>query len=145
MVLRQKVFRKIEEIFQKHGAQAIDTPVFELSEVLTGKYGEDSKLIYNLADQGGEHLSLRYDLTVPLARYLAMNKITNFKRYHVGKVYRRDSPRLAQGRYREFYQCVCVKMDISWLSFSIDTFFFIFHRILTLLEHMIPCCPMLNV
>lgn len=75
-------------------------------EVLTGKYGEDSKLIYDLADQGGEMLSLRYDLTVPFARYLAMNKITNIKRYHIAKVYRRDNPAMTRGRYREFYQCV---------------------------------------
>lgn len=115
MALRQRVFRKIEEIFQTHGAQALDTPVFELTEVLSGKYGEDSKLIYDLADQGGELLSLRYDLTVPLARYLAMNKITNFKRYHIGKVYRRDSPRIAQGRYREFYQCV--RYEVNLFSF----------------------------
>ncbi|XP_070769039.1 histidine--tRNA ligase isoform X7 [Enoplosus armatus] len=54
-------------------------------ETLTGKYGEDSKLIYDLKDQGGELLSLRYDLTVPFARYLAMNKITNIKRYHIAK------------------------------------------------------------
>lgn len=107
MLLRQIVFRKIEEIFRKYGAQPIDTPVFELTEVLTGKYGEDSKLIYDLADQGGEQLSLRYDLTIPLARYLAMKRIKTFKRYHIGKVYRRDTPRIAQGRYREFYQCVC--------------------------------------
>lgn len=106
MQLRQQFFQKIELIFQTHGAQAIDTPVFELREVLTGKYGQDSKLIYDLEDQGGEILSLRYDLTVPLARYLAMNKITNIKRYHIGKVYRRDSPSIAQGRLREFYQCV---------------------------------------
>lgn len=58
MVLRQSVFQKIESIFQSHGAQAIDTPVFELKEILTGKYGEDSKLIYDLEDQGGESLSL---------------------------------------------------------------------------------------
>lgn len=75
-------------------------------EVLTGKYGEDSKLIYDLKDQGGEILSLRYDLTVPFARYLAMNKITNIKRYHIAKVYRRDNPSISRGRYREFYQCV---------------------------------------
>lgn len=106
MELRQKVFRKIEAIFQIHGAQAIDTPVFELRDVLTGKYGDDSKLIYDLEDQGGEILSLRYDLTVPLARFLAMNKITSIKRYHIAKVYRRDSPSIAQGRLREFYQCV---------------------------------------
>jgi hypothetical protein len=74
--------------------------------VLTGKYGEDSKLIYDLADQGGEILSLRYDLTVPFARYLAMNKIQSIKRYHIAKVYRRDNPAMTRGRYREFYQCV---------------------------------------
>lgn len=106
MALRQEVFGKIETIFQQYGAQAIDTPVFELKEVLTGKYGEDSKLIYDLADQGGELLSLRYDLTVPLARYLAMYKIERLKRYHIAKVYRRDSPSVAQGRHREFFQCV---------------------------------------
>ena len=55
--------------FKRHGAETIDTPVFELKDVLTGKYGEDSKLIYDLADQGGEMLALRYDLTVPFARY----------------------------------------------------------------------------
>lgn len=77
-------------------------------EVLTGKYGEDSKLIYDLKDQGGEILSLRYDLTVPFARYLAMNKITNIKRYHIAKVYRRDNPSISRGRYREFYQCVSI-------------------------------------
>ncbi|PNJ59332.1 histidine--tRNA ligase, cytoplasmic isoform X6 [Pongo pygmaeus] len=54
-------------------------------ETLMGKYGEDSKLIYDLKDQGGELLSLRYDLTVPFARYLAMNKLTNIKRYHIAK------------------------------------------------------------
>lgn len=73
--------------------------------MLTGKYGEDSKLIYDLKDQGGEILSLRYDLTVPLARYLAMSKISSIKRYHIAKVYRRDNPSIARGRYREFYQC----------------------------------------
>ena len=80
MSVREKVFNKIIETFKRHGAETIDTPVFELKEVLTGKYGEDSKLIYDLADQGGEILALRYDLTVPFARYCAMNKISNIKR-----------------------------------------------------------------
>lgn len=80
-------------------------------EVLTGKYGEDSKLIYDLKDQGGEILSLRYDLTVPLARYLAMSKINTLKRYHIAKVYRRDNPAMTRGRYREFYQCVSILMQ----------------------------------
>lgn len=105
MTLRQSVLDKIIAVFKKHGAESIDTPVFELKEVLTGKYGEDSKLIYDLKDQGGEILSMRYDLTVPLARYLAMGKVGNIKRYHIAKVYRRDNPAMTRGRYREFYQC----------------------------------------
>ncbi|XP_003219937.1 histidine--tRNA ligase, cytoplasmic [Anolis carolinensis] len=105
MAIRERVFSIIINCFKRHGAETIDTPVFELKETLTGKYGEDSKLIYDLKDQGGELLSLRYDLTVPFARYLAMNKITNIKRYHIAKVYRRDNPAMTRGRYREFYQC----------------------------------------
>uniref|UniRef100_A0A8C9AAU6 Histidine--tRNA ligase, cytoplasmic n=1 Tax=Prolemur simus TaxID=1328070 RepID=A0A8C9AAU6_PROSS len=105
MAVREKVFDVIIRCFKCHGAEVIDTPVFELKETLTGKYGEDSKLIYDLKDQGGELLSLRYDLTVPFARYLAMNKLTNIKRYHIAKVYRRDNPAMTRGRYREFYQC----------------------------------------
>uniref|UniRef100_G1RE12 Histidine--tRNA ligase, cytoplasmic n=1 Tax=Nomascus leucogenys TaxID=61853 RepID=G1RE12_NOMLE len=105
MAVREKVFDVIIHCFKRHGAEVIDTPVFELKETLTGKYGEDSKLIYDLKDQGGELLSLRYDLTVPFARYLAMNKLTNIKRYHIAKVYRRDNPAMTRGRYREFYQC----------------------------------------
>merc|ERR1712032_188443 len=105
MAVREKVFTRIINTFKRHGAETIDTPVFELKDVLTGKYGEDSKLIYDLKDQGGEILALRYDLTVPFARYCAMNKITNIKRYHIAKVYRRDNPSIARGRLREFYQC----------------------------------------
>ncbi|OAA67510.1 histidyl-tRNA synthetase [Cordyceps fumosorosea ARSEF 2679] len=106
MVIRDKIFSTITQVFKRHGGVTIDTPVFELKEILAGKYGEDSKLIYDLADQGGEICSLRYDLTVPFARFLAMNKdITNIKRYHIAKVYRRDQPAMTKGRMREFYQC----------------------------------------
>ncbi|XP_014474743.1 PREDICTED: histidine--tRNA ligase, cytoplasmic isoform X2 [Dinoponera quadriceps] len=110
MVLRMGVLEKIIAVFKRHGAETVDTPVFELKDVLTGKYGEDSKLIYDLKDQGGEILALRYDLTVPFARYLAMNKVVSMKRYQIGKVYRRDNPATTKGRYREFYQC---DFDIS--------------------------------
>ncbi|KAF2297055.1 hypothetical protein GH714_016170 [Hevea brasiliensis] len=103
MAIRERAFSIITEVFKRHGATALDTPAFELRETLMGKYGEDSKLIYDLADQGGELCSLRYDLTVPFARYVAMNGITSFKRYQIAKVYRRDNP--SKGRYREFYQC----------------------------------------
>ena len=106
MVIRDRIFNTITTVFKRHGAVTIDTPVFELREILSGKYGEDSKLIYDLSDQGGESCSLRYDLTVPFARWLAMNSsIQNIKRYHIAKVYRRDQPAMTKGRMREFYQC----------------------------------------
>ncbi|KAJ2559356.1 Cytoplasmic and mitochondrial histidine tRNA synthetase [Coemansia sp. RSA 1933] len=105
MSVRTKIFNTIVGVFEKHGAVTIDTPVFELKEILMSKYGEDSKLIYDLKDQGGESCSLRYDLTVPFTRYVAMNRIANIKRYHIAKVYRRDQPAMTKGRMREFYQC----------------------------------------
>uniref|UniRef100_A0A8C2TJA9 histidine--tRNA ligase n=1 Tax=Coturnix japonica TaxID=93934 RepID=A0A8C2TJA9_COTJA len=105
MTLLGRLLGTVVSCFKRHGAAAIDTPVMELREMLMEKYGDNSKLIYELQDQGGELLALRYDLTVPFARYLAMNKITNIKRYHIAKVYRRDSPAMTRGRYREFYQC----------------------------------------
>mmetsp|Transcript_5601 Transcript_5601/g.9636 ORF Transcript_5601/g.9636 Transcript_5601/m.9636 type:complete len:452 (+) Transcript_5601:1329-2684(+) len=105
MAIREKAFTIIRSIFKKHGAAEIDTPVFELKETLTSKYGEDSKLIYDLEDQGGELLSLRYDLTVPFARYVAQKGLSSIKRFHIAKVYRRDNPQMNKGRYREFYQC----------------------------------------
>lgn len=105
MVLREGIFSSLSSLFKRHGGVTIDTPVFELREILTGKYGEDSKLIYNLEDQGGELTSLRYDLTVPFARFVACNSINSIKRYHIAKVYRRDQPAMTKGRMREFYQC----------------------------------------
>ncbi|XP_070796939.1 histidine--tRNA ligase, cytoplasmic-like isoform X2 [Pituophis catenifer annectens] len=107
MALREKIFSTIISCFKRHGAVKIDTPVFELKvrELFQENYGEEAKLIYHLEDQGGEMLSLRYDLTVPFARFLAMNKIKRCKRYHIAKVYRRDSPSIKRGRFREFIQC----------------------------------------
>jgi histidyl-tRNA synthetase len=106
MILREQIFSTITRVFKAHGGVTLDTPVFELREILAGKYGEDSKLIYDLKDQGGELCSLRYDLTVPFARWLAMNpQVTAIKRFHIAKVYRRDQPAMTKGRMREFYQC----------------------------------------
>ncbi|KAI1195566.1 histidyl-tRNA mitochondrial precursor [Nemania serpens] len=106
LILREHIFRTVSDVFKRHGGTPLDTPVFELREILTEKYGEDSRLIYDLQDQGGELCSLRYDLTVPFARWLAMTtNITQIKRYHIAKVYRRDQPAIARGRLREFYQC----------------------------------------
>ena len=105
MAIRERAFNIIKGVFKKHGAVEIDTPVFELKETLMGKYGEESKLIYDLEDQGGELLALRYDLTVPFARYVALHNFPSIKRFHIAKVYRRDNPQMNKGRFREFYQC----------------------------------------
>ncbi|KAH6637266.1 hypothetical protein F5144DRAFT_592188 [Chaetomium tenue] len=102
LLLRNHIFTVLE----RHGGVPLDTPVFELRSILSEKYGEDSKLIYDLADQGGEACSLRYDLTVPFARWLSMRThIQHIKRYQIAKVYRRDQPAISRGRLREFYQC----------------------------------------
>ncbi|KAL1872473.1 hypothetical protein VTK73DRAFT_1470 [Phialemonium thermophilum] len=105
MHLRDEVFQTITDVFKRHGGTPLDTPVFELKEILAGKYGEDARLMYDLEDQGGELCSLRFDLTVPFARWLAMNNIQQVKRYQIAKVYRRDQPAIARGRLREFHQC----------------------------------------
>lgn len=76
MAIKQKAIEMIKDVYKQHGAVEIDTPVFELKETLLGKYGEEGgKLIYDLEDQGGELLSLRYDLTVPFARFMGLNNI----------------------------------------------------------------------
>ena len=105
ILLREKIFSVITSVFQRHGGIPLDTPVFELRPVLAGKYGEDARLIYNLEDQGSELCSLRYDLTVPFARWLAMRNVKHIRRYQIAKVYRRDQPAIKRGRLREFWQC----------------------------------------
>lgn len=93
-----------KEVFDLHGGRSIITPTFELLTTLKNKM-EDEKLIFELADQGGDINGLIFDLTVPLARYLAQHKIRKLRRYQIGKVFRRDQPAITKGRYREFYQC----------------------------------------
>lgn len=102
---RQDVINDIRHVFEKYGAEPMNTPVFELKETLAAKYGQDNdKLVYDLADQGGDMLSLRYDLTVPLARHIATHGVRHFTRYQIGPVYRRDQPQPSAGRFREFVQ-----------------------------------------
>ena len=110
MFCREHVERIVKDCFTTFGGSQLDTPVFERKEVLTDKYGEDAKLIFDLMDQGGEQLSLRYDHTVPLARYLAMTlaNTNQSKLWQVGKVYRRDNPVMSKGRMREFSQAVSI-------------------------------------
>ncbi|KAG8219254.1 histidine-tRNA ligase [Butyriboletus roseoflavus] len=105
MFCREHIERIVKDVFTSYGGSCLDTPVFERKDVLTDKYGEDSKLIFDLMDQGGEQLALRYDHTVPLARYVAMSGAsTQGKIWQLGKVYRRDNPVMSKGRMREFMQ-----------------------------------------
>ena len=102
--IRKYIIDKITTIFKRYGGEQIDTPVIERLEIVKNIYGEEfDKLVYELDDQG-DKLFLRYDLTVPCVRFIANNGLKLFKRYQVGKVYRRDHPQIAKGRYREFYQ-----------------------------------------
>ena len=107
MLQRQYVIGAIEKIFQRFGFEPLQTPVLELRETLMGKYGDDAeKLIYDAKHrEGKEDLSLRYDLTVPLTRVVAMypELVKPFKRYQIAPVWRAERPQ--KGRYREFYQC----------------------------------------
>lgn len=102
----QDLISRVEREFQQAGGMPLETPVFERTDVLLGKYGEEAetKLIYRLADEGGEPLSLRYDLTIPFTRYIRESGIKQMRRYSIGKVYRRDQPSAKTGRFREFYQ-----------------------------------------
>ncbi|MGE5264831.1 MAG: histidine--tRNA ligase [Acidobacteriota bacterium] len=107
MLLRQYVIRQFEIVFQRFGFEPLQTPVLELRETIMGKYGLDAeKLIYDAQHrEGKEELSLRYDLTVPLTRVVAMypELVKPFKRYQIAPVWRAERPQ--KGRYREFYQC----------------------------------------
>ena len=105
-LLFEKYKNIIESTYQKYSFTPIDTPVIEYANVLLAKAGgETEKQIYRLK-KGDNDLALRFDLTVPLAKYVAKNYnelIFPFKRYQIGKVYRGE--RAQRGRFREFYQC----------------------------------------
>lgn len=106
MILRQRIIAKFREVFERHGFEPLDTPALEYLEVLTGKAGENEKLMYRFQDLGGRDVGLRYDLTVPLARVVAMHQhelVLPFKRYHIAPVWRAENPQ--RGRFREFWQC----------------------------------------
>jgi histidyl-tRNA synthetase len=127
MIRRAYIFDTIRAVFQKYGFLPIETPAMENLSVLTGKYGEEGdKLIFKILNSGDfladsspdsfnnyksltpqiAEKALRYDLTVPFARYVVMNRNEisfPFKRYQIQPVWRADRPQ--KGRYREFYQC----------------------------------------
>jgi histidyl-tRNA synthetase len=104
---RKAITSRLEEVFQRFGFLPIDTPVLEYREVLLGKGGgETDKQLYAFTDQGGREVAMRFDLTVPFARFMAAHgkELTlPFRRYHIDKVWRGENTQ--KGRYREFVQC----------------------------------------
>ncbi|MCL2326549.1 MAG: histidine--tRNA ligase [Proteobacteria bacterium] len=110
---RQAVMDTIRRVYTQHGFEPIETPTIENIETLTGKYGEEGdQLLFKILMRGAKaasgqcDLGLRYDLTVPLSRFVAMHQHeigSIFKRYQIQPVFRADRP--GHGRFREFYQC----------------------------------------
>ncbi len=106
-ISRKELQRSLEQSFENFGFVPIDTPVLEYREVLLGKGGgETDKQVYAFQDHGNRDVAMRFDLTVPFARFMAAHAselILPFKRYHIAKVWRGENTQ--RGRYREFYQC----------------------------------------
>ena len=104
---REALIEKARGVFRSYGFLPIDTPALEYEEILTGKGGEESdKQLYRFEDSGGRKVALRFDLTVPLARFVAQHSNElgmPFKRYHIATVWRGENTQ--RGRYREFMQC----------------------------------------
>jgi histidyl-tRNA synthetase len=107
MSVREKLVEVSRRVFRSYGFLPIDTPALEFLDILQGKGGEETdRQIYRFRDHGGREVGLRFDLTVPLARFAAQHQhelYLPFKRYHIATVWRGERPQ--RGRYREFMQC----------------------------------------
>ncbi len=131
-ILRQSVENTIKNMFERYGFSPAETPILERFDVLSSKYAGGDEILkesFKLKDQGDRDLGLRYDLTVPLARVIAMNPTLKmpFRRYQIGVVFR-DGP-LKAGRYREFTQCdvdvigaTSIKQDAEIINLARDAF-----------------------
>lgn len=107
-MVRKEITKVLEDTFVQYGCKPLETPILNYTEILASKYGGGAEILeemYTLSDRGGRDLALRYDLTIPFAKVVAMNPGIRmpFKRYEIGKVFR-DGP-VKTGRFREFTQC----------------------------------------
>jgi histidyl-tRNA synthetase len=107
MMPRERLIATAQRVYRSYGFSPIDTPALEYLEILAGKGGDESdKQMYRFTDHGGREVGMRFDLTVPLARFAAQHFAelgTPFKRYHIATVWRGENTQ--RGRYREFMQC----------------------------------------
>ncbi|MFS1515317.1 histidine--tRNA ligase [Bacillus sp. SCS-151] len=107
-IIRRDIKRTLEDVFIKYGCKPLETPILNYTELLASKYGGGAEILeemYALSDRGARDLALRYDLTIPFAKVVALNPTLRMplKRYEIGKVFR-DGP-IKTGRLREFTQC----------------------------------------
>lgn len=127
MMAREHLIDVARSVYRSYGFAPIDTPALEYAEVLLGKGGEESdKQVFRFTDQGDRDVAMRFDLTVPLARFAAQYAQelgTPFRRYHIGPVWRGERP--ARGRFREFMQCDFDTIGTTSNSADIETLFVI--------------------
>jgi histidyl-tRNA synthetase len=123
MLARERIIDTARRVFRSYGFAPIDTPALEYLEILLGKGGaETDKQLYRFQDHGGRDVGLRFDLTVPLARFAAqhINELgTPFKRYHIAPVWRGENTQ--RGRYREFMQCDFDTIGTTSVASDVET------------------------
>jgi len=123
MIPRERLIGTAQRVYRSFGFSPIDTPALEYLEVLKGQGGEESdKQLYEFTDHGGRQVGMRFDLTVPLARFVAQhaNELgLPFKRYHIGTVWRGENTQ--RGRYREFMQCDFDTIGTKSVAADIET------------------------
>jgi histidyl-tRNA synthetase len=123
MIPRERLLEQARRVYRSYGFAPIDTPALEYAEILKGKGSEETdKQLYEFTDHGDRHVALRFDLTVPFARFAAehIGKLgTPFKRYHMGPVWRGEKNQ--RGRYREFWQCDFDTIGTTSNSADIET------------------------
>lgn len=138
-IKRALLIEKLTAAFRSYGFVPIDTPALEYSEILLRKSdGETEKQVFRFTDNGGRDVALRFDLTVPFARFIAEHKdelYFPFKRYHIAKVWRGEKPQA--GRYREFVQC---DFDIVGSDSACADF-----EILSLMQYALSCIGVENI
>ena len=132
MIPRERLIATAQRVYRSFGFSPIDTPALEYLEILTGKGSEETdRQMYHFADQGGRMVGMRFDLTVPLARFVAQhaNELgLPFKRYHIATVWRGE--RAQRGRYREFMQCDFDTIGTKHVAADVETALVI-HELLT--------------
>ncbi|MCB9874451.1 MAG: histidine--tRNA ligase [Planctomycetaceae bacterium] len=123
MIPREQLIATAQQVYRSYGFSPIDTPALEYLEILTGKGSDETdRQLYKFKDQGGRDVGMRFDLTVPLARFAAQHVPqlgTPFKRYHIGIVWRGEKQQ--RGRYREFMQCDFDTIGTKSVAADIET------------------------